>query len=492
MPNKYRLMPFRFIRRDSNVLITGEAGEFLLVTNDDFNSLLNYTLSSSSSTYKNLKSKHLLADSSDGLCQAIDMTATKYRTKKQFLNNFTSLHMVVLTVRCNQKCKYCQVSCESEDAFQYDLNEKTAIKVAETIFKSPSPYIKIEFQGGEPTLNWSSLTTIIEKAEQINVSQKKSLSFVVCTNLTAITEDQLKYLKDHQVCLSTSFDGCEDIHNANRVFRAGGGTYNDFLRKLELTRSVLGRDKVDALMTCTSASIDKLIDVVNEYRQLGFNGIFLRSLNPYGFAAEKKHELSYSMEKYVSAYKECLDYLLELNMNGERFYEAFTTLLLQRILTPFATGFVDLQSPSGAGISGVIYDYNGDVYPADEARMLARMGDKYFLMGNIFSSSYHEIFNGKVLKNIVENSCLDIMPECSDCVFMPYCGADPIRNYLETGSVYGKRPGYPFCIKHKAIFSHLFDLILKNDSKVMNVLWSWINPHVPPLRSIYEDSKLQM
>jgi len=492
MPSKYRLMPFRFIRKGTHVLLTGDAGDYHLITKEDFDSLLTSSLSAFSSVYNDLKSKHLIADSRDGLCQSIDMTATKYRTKKQFLNNFTSLHMVVLTVRCNQKCKYCQVSCEGEEAFQYDMDAKTAAKVAETIFKTPSPFIKIEFQGGEPTLNWSSLTTIIEMAEQLNLDKKKSLQFVVCTNLTGITEDQLKYLKDHQVYLSTSLDGVEDIHNANRVFRAGGGTYNDFMKKLELARTIMGHDKIDALMTCTSASIDRLVDVVNEYRRLGFNGIFLRSLNPYGFAAEKKEELSYSMERFVSAYKKCLDYLLELNMNGERFYEAFTTLLLRRILTPFSTGFVDLQSPSGAGISGVIYDYNGDVYPADEARMLSRMGDKYFLMGNIFSNSYQEIFSGNVLRNIVENSCLEVLPECSDCAFMPYCGADPIRNYLETGSVYGKRPGYPFCAKNKAIFHHLFDLILKNDSKVMDIFWSWINPHVPLLRNIYEDAKVQV
>ena len=47
-------------------------------------------------------------------------------------------------------------------------------------------------------------------------------------------------------------------------------------------------------------------------------------------------------------------------------------------MTPFSTGFVDLQSPSGAGIAGAIYYYNGDVYPTDEARMLAEMGDQSF------------------------------------------------------------------------------------------------------------------
>jgi uncharacterized protein len=61
--------------------------------------------------------------------------------------------------------------------------------------------------------------------------------------------------------------------------------------------------------------------------------------------------------------------------------EDFATILLSRILTPFATGFVDLQSPTGVGIAGVVYDYKGNVYPCDEARMLAKMGAPRFHMG---------------------------------------------------------------------------------------------------------------
>ena len=74
-----------------------------------------------------------------------------------------------------------------------------------------------------------------------------------------------------------------------------------------------------------------------------------------------------------------LNYIIELNKSGTNFIECYTTLFLSRILTPFSTGFVDLQSPSGAGISGVIYNYDGKIYPADEARMLSRMGDDYFV-----------------------------------------------------------------------------------------------------------------
>ena len=55
--------------------------------------------------------------------------------------------------------------------------------------------------------------------------------------------------------------------------------------KLQLARKILGYRVVDALMTTSSASLDHLQEVIGEYVRLGINGIFIRSLNPYGIAA---------------------------------------------------------------------------------------------------------------------------------------------------------------------------------------------------------------
>jgi radical SAM protein with 4Fe4S-binding SPASM domain len=146
------------------------------------------------------------------------------------------------------------------------------------------------------------------------------------------------------------------------------------------------------------------------------------------------------------------------------------------MMTSQSTGFVDLQSPSGAAISGVIYDYNGDVYPADEARMLARMGDNHFCMGNVGTDPFKQIFGSDVAREITSKSCLEVVPGCADCVYRPYCGADPIRNYLEHGDVFGKQPGSQFCLKNREIFAHLFNLVRQGDMVTLDTLWSWITP----------------
>ncbi len=405
---------------------------------------------------------------------SIDLLATKYRSIKSFLRDFTSLHMMVITLRCNHKCSYCQVSSESIEAHKYDMQPETAKKIVDYIFCSPSPNIKIEFQGGEPLLNWETIVETIEYAEILNSNHKKNLEFVICTNLTLLDEEKLYFINDHNVAISTSLDGSKFLHDKNRILRSGGSSYDLIMEKLDLTRSILSDDKLSVLMTTTLTNIDNLSEVIDEYIKLGFNGIFLRALNPYGLASKRVEELGYPIERFVSAFEEALNFIIELNLKGTMFIEHYTTLLLTRILTPFGTGFVDLQSPSGAGISGVIYDFNGDVYPADEARMLSRMGDNRFLMGNVFKNRYKDIFKGKVITEIVEKSCLDITPGCATCVYKPYCGADPIRNYLETKDIVGHRPSSDFCKKHMGLFNMIFKKLKNNNEKEMNVFWSWI------------------
>lgn len=472
-PKPYRVMPINFKNIDEMILVTTDHGDFTWISISDFDLLLRGELGAQSKVYQDLKSKQIIATDIE---LAVDMASAKLRSRKKFLYDFTSLHMLVTTVRCNQRCEYCQISCEDDDAYKYDMSVETAYQIVDKIFETPSESIKIEFQGGEPTLNWPVIKHVVEYAEEKNLSKNKRLDLVLCTNLTAITEKKLEFLAEHGVYISTSLDGPKEVHNFGRKLRIGDSAYDVFIDNLLLARAVVGEDRVNALMTTTRRSLSCPKEIIDEYLARGFNGLFLRALNPYGFAAEQRDILGYDAESFVDFYKECLGYIFELNKQGTFVTEYYTALLFARMMTSQSTGFVDLQSPSGAVISAVIYDYNGDVYPADEARMLARMGDKHFCMGNVSTSNFGDIFGSNVAKDVVANSCLEVVPGCAYCVYRPYCGADPIRNYLEFGDVIGKQPGSAFCLKNKKIFEFLFKLVHENDPEIMSILWSWIIP----------------
>lgn len=469
----YNVMPIKFENQNGHILVSTDHGDFVWLMQDSFDLLLRGEIEKDSPLYNELKSKQIIATD---IPLAVDLAAAKLRSRKRFLYDFTSLHMLVTTIRCNQRCEYCQASCEGDAAYKFDMSVETAKSIVDIIFQSPSPSIKIEFQGGEPTLNWPVIPFVVEYATKLNQTYKKHLDFVVCTNLTAITKDKLKFLADNNVYISTSLDGPKDIHDFGRKLRIGESAYDTFIRNLDIARKINGEDFIDALMTTTRYSLNSSKRIIDEYIKQGFNGVFLRALNPYGFAATQAERLGYNSFEFFTFYKKSLDHIIRLNKAGRKFTEYYTSLLFSRVMTSQSTGFVDLQSPSGAAISGVIYDYNGDVYPADEARMLARMGNKYFCMGNTSKNSYSEIFGGTIPRELVFQSCLEILPVCSDCVYSPYCGADPIRNYLEDGDIIGKRPSNQFCSKNKQIFEHLFKLIREDAPQTLDILWNWILP----------------
>jgi len=469
-----QILPFQFSRFDHDeYLLVNESGDHLFIKDSDFIKLVNKELTPKDTCYHDLKSRHFLT--TEHLSETLEIISTKYRSRKKFISNFTALHMMVITLRCSNECTYCQVSAEGENAKEFDMSPDIARSIVDYIFQSPSSTIKIEFQGGEPTLNWTTLRETVIYAEYVNKKFKKNLDFVVCTNLVNISKKQYEFLRIHKVHVSTSLDGPREIHDKNRMLRNGAGTYDLFIKNLTTAKSILGQEQVSALMTTTVDNVDHIESVIDQYVSLGFRGIFIRPLNPYGLAIKNISTLSYTTEHFVEKYDSALDYIIQLNLKGYRFIEFFTNLLLTRILTPFSTGFVDLQSPSGAGISGAIYDHNGNVFPSDEARMLDRMGDKRFYLGNVMKDTYANIFGGEKIRQITSESCVEVMPYCNSCVYRTYCGADPVRNYCETGDLTGRRPDNGFCKKNKLIFDLLMKRIRRNNQDEMDVFWSWIS-----------------
>jgi len=77
---------------------------------------------------------------------ALDLLALKTATKLQFLKNFTSLHIIVVSLRCEHSCPYCQVSRQSDDRLAFELIGGGGGTRGADVFRSPSPSIKIEFQ----------------------------------------------------------------------------------------------------------------------------------------------------------------------------------------------------------------------------------------------------------------------------------------------------------------------------------------------------------
>jgi His-Xaa-Ser system radical SAM maturase HxsB len=472
-PRRYHLLPFRFLHLDGGELLVNEAGEYFMAAAGTAEILVRHKLETNNGLYTTLKAKHFVWDGdTDPL---LDVLATKYRTKKSFLDNGPTLHIMVLTQRCDNACRYCQITSQNRDQRGYDMSRETARRSLELVMRSPGKQLTIEFQGGEPLLNLDVLEYTIDAAHELATKNGKHVALVLATNLAHASDDVLTFLRDRAVKISTSLDGPEYLHNANRP-RHRENSYQVTVDRIKRAREFVGFENVSALMTTTKASLQYPREIVDEYVAQGFQAIFLRSLSPYGFAANNS-ELSYTVDEFLRFYVAALEYIIELNRHGNRMSEVFATIVLTKILTPYPTGYVDLQSPCGAGNTVLVYNHNGDVYPSDEARMLSAMGNETFRLGNVHDD-YFNIARSPAYEYLMSAACNETLPGCAECAFQAYCGSDPVRCHASQGDSYGNRPTSEFCAKHKRILTHLFRLLRSADPELLRMFFGWIRPSV--------------
>lgn len=466
----YHLLPLRFSLLDeARYLLTNLVGEHYVTRREIVESLIVGRLPRQSPEFAELESRHFLFEGRS--TAALDLLAAKWRTKLSHFPDLTNLFIFVTTLRCDHACRYCQASRQGPAAHEYDMAPETARRAVQVMLQTPSPAIKVEFQGGESLLNFDTVRVIVEETEQQNQG-KKELSFVLTTNLGTLTDEHLSFMAAHRISVSTSLDGPTDLHNFNRPCRTYD-SYGATRRGIDRARAVLGHDAVSALMTATAESLDMPREIVNEYRAAGFRSIFLRSLNPYGLAVRSGLAAQYSMDDWLAFYLTALDYIIDLNETGETFVEEFAAVLLRKILTPFPVGFVDLQSPAGAGLLCLVFNYDGRVFPSDEARMLAEMGDARFCLGHVATGSLRGLLSSGDYCDILAASMAECVPMCSDCALVPYCGADPVRHYALEGDMVGFKPRSSFCRKHSAVLGHLIRL-LEDSPRARRVLESWV------------------
>lgn len=471
--NKEKTGFFWFKKLNSQYLLTNNTGEYCFLEPLVFESFLNGTLEQNHpDRYPQLQKKGFIRDKMDfaGIAQ-------KIASKNISLGRGTSLHIVVVTLRCDHKCIYCQAKAKDPKVKGLDMDIATAEKVVDRIFESPNQDIAIEFQGGEPLINWETMKFISEYAREKNKSKNKRLLISLVSNLTFMTEDKLDYLMKNNIGICTSLDGPESVHNAHRLNKGSKNSYRNAVQWIKRIKDKIEENKdsykyrMNALTTVTKFSLSYSKEIIDEFINLGLEGIHLRPVSPFGITKKTWQKLSFSPGDFLDFYKQSLDYIIKLNREGKLFYERTAKIFAFKILTDKDPNFLDIRSPCGAGIGQLAYNYNGDVYTCDEARMLAAVNDKSFKVGNVKENHYKDFINSEKVKTLCLASCLDTLAGCSDCVYQPYCGVCPVYNYILEGNIFSKIRNNPKCKIHAGILDYIFCKLQDEQNKEVFLKW---------------------
>lgn len=464
---------FRFKKFDAqSFLLTNDIWEYTFLSKEEFSDFLTGKIPQWDKLAE-LKEKKFLKSQTYESDMAID-----YAKKNQFLAYWPTLHIIVTTLRCNHKCQYCHAAVAPMTAKEMDMTEDTARKVVDTIFFTSAPTLTIEFQWGESMVNWDIVKYITEYAEIKAIHLKKKVIFALVSNLSLMDDEKMEYIMAHNIQISTSLDGDEETHNFNRTYTE----WNSFeqvtfwIKKINDEYKKRGiENKVGALMTVTKKTLSRYKEAIDTYISLGLDGIFLRPLNPYGFAAADINDLGYTDNEFFDFYRNSMNYLLELNKKWIYIRENLSTMYLIKILTEKDPNFLDARSPCGACIGQVAYNYDGKIYSCDEGRMLGRMGDDNFLMTEVEEdgkSTYTAMIESQTTKIMVQASTLDGLPGYNESVYKPYIGVCPIHSYKMSWNII---PNYAKDHKKKldyAVLDYIFDRLRNEEDK--KVFTDWI------------------
>ena len=197
---KYALLPFNFITISGHEVLINELGDFIIVPIGTALSIVNHSISDEE-LYKSLVANYFVTE--EILPSILDIYASRLRTKKGFLDDKTSLHIFVLTLRCNQNCTYCQASSQEEMSKHCSMSLEDMTASVQMMFHSPSPHLTMEFQGGEPSLEPGLIKYGIERAEEINIKYKELLKDSV---------EVLSYSNDEFTCRCKKCNEIFKIH----------------------------------------------------------------------------------------------------------------------------------------------------------------------------------------------------------------------------------------------------------------------------------------
>lgn len=462
---KWALLPYNVSRIREHYLLTTPWGGWTVLDKDDFKRVNRMSFDEDSGLFKTLKKSRFLLEEN-----SLNRIVEDFCQLRAGLFYDTGLHIAVVTDNCNFNCLYCQTK-KTDKYTNMDL--KVATKVIAYLFSSTNPNARLEFQGGEPLLNWQAVKFLVEYSRKQNKIEKKNLAISLVSNLSLLDKEKLDFLLKHDVEFCTSLDGPQELHDKNRIFKNGSGTYAVVVQQIKILQEEYKKrginKKIGALPTITRQSLGYAKEIIDEYVKLGLDTIHLRPTNKLGQAEKNWDRIGYSAEEFNNFWRESLDYILELNRKGIDIKEMMVVSMLKKILKKEDPLYVDLDSPCGAARSQLAYAPNGDVYTCDEARMI---GSDTFKLGNMLRDKYQDAMKNQNLFYTSEASLLNLWDYNS--AFCIWSGTCPVMNFYQQNNPVVKITQTPKHKIHNFQFNYIFEKIIY-DKEAYKIFKNWVN-----------------
>lgn len=457
MKKEFAILPFNTTSINDKHLVSNALGSWDFLDHDEIRMLNAFAVKKDTPLFKRLHERGIVADVLN-----IERLIGEYRDLNSNLFRDTSLHIAVVTTRCNLACKYCQTKVDDPQDMTYEV----ASRILKYIFDVRTNAVTLEFQGGEPLMNWEIVAFLIEHARKFNKTGK-DLKIALVSNFVLMNNEIMDFLVKYDVEVCVSLDGPREVHDRQRILHNGKGTYDIVVKNIKKFKTKHGRH-VHLLPTITKYSMRHFKKIIDEYVNLGQTEIALRPANRMGSASCHWLDMGYSAEEFIEFYHKAMEYIFKLNKKGILIRERSAKLILAKILAKKDPGFVEMMNPCGAGRSTIVYMPEGSCYPCDEARMT---GEEMFKLGNVLHENYDDLMKKDSLFHLLEASLINLWDYRS--AFAPWMGTCPVVNYTLQKNLVPKICCSPLHKIMSAQFRYVFEKIIDHQGS-MGLFSSWL------------------
>lgn len=302
--------------------------------------------------------------------------------------------MIVLTDKCNLRCKYCYEKEKTYSDMSVETARKSILFVKDCITREIDLNRKehnIVFHGGEPLLKYDMIKYFVIEFNKIS---NVKIQYYITSNGTIFKEEIAYFIKNNNINFSISIDGTKSSHDKNRVFPNGRGSYNMVIDNAMKYLSII--ENIRCRLTFSPDTINEIYSGVSTLSELGFC-IFAISENFY--CTEWQDNSIELLLKQINKLK-------RLKENKES---------LDISLLELKEHFLKEKNDCFGGITSMTISTTGKIYPC-----IFNLNDRRFCIGNIDDDlirinstavSIHEKINR--VKSI-----------CSFCSLKKYCNAN--------------------------------------------------------------------
>lgn len=397
---------------NGNYIFDRETNSIINVNNSEFLSFKNIEAGTADCNDLSLIKKY----QSKGFCGLSNLTTIEhpeYQHLEYLLNNKIEMITLQITQNCNLRCKYCTYSGNYNNQRTHTNKTMSMEIIKKSIdfgmeHSKETKQFNIGFYGGEPLLE---IDKIMECINYIKSEYKdKNVRYSMTTNGTLFSEKALKLLMDNDFNVLISFDGPKDIHDKNRVYANGKGSfddimnnikrikecYPDFFKKIRFNTVIAPgndfkcvNDFFEASDVIEDDAVQKAnVNIYNAASDIAYDDLYFKTNNFQNLKILLVELGYYSKDKTSKLYKS--DFI-----SVKRFYKRLGKM----------KGLYEISHPGGpclAGVSRPFVDINGNLYPCERVSE----GSEVMKIGSIYTGFDKNKIDDLVnIGKITQNEC---------------------------------------------------------------------------------------